>query len=59
MVGKNRENVWVFAEFRRYQGMGYVLLRTYGFFGTNPCPPSQWIDNAMAFEGLWVSRGMG
>jgi hypothetical protein len=32
--------------------MGYVLLGTYGFCCTNPCPPTRWNGSAMTFKGL-------
>ena len=40
-------------------GMGYELMRTYGLWYENPCPPSRWIAQGMDYEGLWVNRSMG
>ena len=40
------------------RGMGYGLLRTYGLWCENPCPPSWWTRKAMGYKGLWVIRGM-
>ena len=46
--------------FFRPRGMGYGLMRTYGLWYENSCPPSRWIAQGMGYvyEGLWVNRSM-
>ncbi len=57
LVSKSRKmyGFWLRAATMAHQRvMGYWLLRTYGFWCTNPYPPSWWNGFAMVFEGLWV-----
>ena len=52
--------------FRTYPGacMGYDLSKQawvmgYGLWLQNPCIPTQEMEKAMGFEGVWVIQGIG